>query len=150
MSDSSPISAEECTAFVRAMAGLQRALRVRLTPLLEQEHGIDLRLFVVLKQIAGGIAYPSGLALDASESPSQITRQLDKLERLGLIERALDRKDSRRIRLALTPAAEALFRSVEAAFAEQIGPALSKLEPDRRRVLIAGLQDLGEALQAGR
>lgn len=142
------ISAEDCIEFVRAMNGLHRALRLRLSPLLEQEHGIDLRLFVVLKQIANGVAHPGGLALGAMESPSQITRQLDKLEERGLIERALDRTDSRRIRLALTPAAEALIESIEVAFAEQIGPALSTLEPARRHIVTAALQTLTETLQS--
>lgn len=147
MTAPTPITPEDCIEFVRAMNGVQRSLRTRLSPLLEREHGIDLRLFVVLRQIAGGIAHPGELALGAMESPSQITRQLDKLERLGLIERALDRADSRRIRVVLTPAAEDLFRSVETAFAEELGPALAQMEPARRKALVAGLKEMGETLK---
>jgi DNA-binding MarR family transcriptional regulator len=81
------------------------------------------------------------------ESPSQITRQLDKLEKLGFIERSLDREDSRRIRLSLTKQALALFAGVEGSFAELLGPALSELEADHREALTTGLSRLVEALQ---
>jgi len=142
-----PISADECIEFVRRMSSLQRALALRLSPLLEQEHGLDLRLFVLLKRIHGGCAHPSALASFSMESPSQITRQLDKLEKLGFIERSLDREDSRRIRLSLTKRALALFAGVEGSFAELLGPALSELEADHRKALTTGIGRLVEALQ---
>ncbi len=147
MKVASPVSAEDCIEFVRAMSSLQRALALRLSPLLEQQHGLDLRLFVLLKRIHGGAAHPGALASFSMESPSQITRQLDKLEGLGFIERSLDREDSRRIRLALTGRATALFEGVEGSFAELIGPALSELEPDHRQALLLGLGSLVAALQ---
>jgi DNA-binding MarR family transcriptional regulator len=141
-----PITAEECIEFVRSMNGLQRALRTRLRPVLEQDHGVDLALFVVLKQIESGVVHAGRIAQGTMLHPSQITRQLDKLEHLGLIERTLDREDSRRIRLALTPAAHEMFRSIETAFAEQLGPALAGIAPERRRVLVEAIQQLDEAL----
>lgn len=141
-----PITPEECIEFVRTMNGLQRSLRTRLTPVLEQGHGIDLALFVVLKQIESGVVHAGRIARGTMLHPSQITRQLDKLEQLGLIERTLDREDSRRILLALTPAAHALFRSVEAAFAQELGPSLASMAPERRRLLVQALQQLGDDL----
>ena len=39
---------------IRAMSSVQRALATKLSPLLEEQYGIDLRLIILLKHIAGG------------------------------------------------------------------------------------------------
>lgn len=134
-------------SLVRALAALQRGLALRVSPRMQEEHGLDLRLFVLMKRIAGGAAHPGELARFSLEQPSQISRQLDKLESLGLIERTLDREDSRRIRLALTAPAARLLDSIDEAFVELIGPAFSTIHAAERKAMITGLQTLSAALQ---
>lgn len=136
--------------FVRALGALQRGLALTVKPWMEEALGIDLRLFVLLKRIQGGVAHPGELAKGSVETPSQVTRQVDKLERLGLVERALDREDSRRIRLALTPRARSLLDEVDAAFVRRLAPAFAGIDAAQRAAMVSGLQALSSAFQTGR
>ena len=150
MSTVPTISAEECMGFVRALGDLQRGLALKVKPWMEAALGIDLRLFILLKRIQGGCAHPGELAKGSMETPSQVTRQVDKLQGLGLVERTLDREDSRRIRLALTPRAKSLLDEVDAAFVRLLAPAFDSIDAGDRRSMVAGLQTLSGAIQSGR
>lgn len=135
-------------AFVRALGALQRGLALKVKPWMEEALGIDLRLFILLKRIQGGCAHPGALAKGSMETPSQVTRQVDKLESLGLVERALDREDSRRIRLALTPRALSLLEEADEALARLLGPALGEIHAAEREAMVRGLQTLSETIQS--
>jgi len=145
---SPPVTADQCIELIRAMSSVQRALATRLSPLLEEQYGIDLRLIILLKHIAGGICHPGELASNSLESPSQITRQIDKLVAQGFIERTLDPKDSRRILLVLTAKARSMFEGIEQACADLLGPMLDAMEPQIRDGLVKGVVDLDVGFQA--
>lgn len=135
-------------AFVRALGALQRGLALKVKPWMEDATGLDLRLFILMKRIQGGGAHPGALAKGSMETPSQVTRQVDKLERLGLVERTLDREDSRRIRLVLTARAVSLLEEADEAFARMLGPALGQIEAAEREAMVRGLHTLSAALQS--
>ncbi len=136
-------------ALIRTLGSVHKAMRARLTPLLAERFGIDLGLFILLRQIEDGAAHPGDLARESMEPPSQISRRLDKLQRLNLVHRTLDPEDSRRIRLALTPEGRAVVETVDASAVEALGPALAAIPAEVRRTVMEGLQALAGALAPG-
>ena len=142
------VSAEECMDLVRTVGAMRRGFAQRLSPILQDRYGVDMQLFVLLKRIEQGAAHPGALARGAMEPPSQITRQIDKLQALGFVVRTLDREDSRRIRLQLTEKARALLGSVDDAVVSLIGPPLAELPAADRKALIEGLRHINAWLLA--
>lgn len=100
----------------RLLAGIWRlshALKQDVNPVLEQELGVDLRQTMILRAIRQGCHYPKLLSEHLAVPPALISRQLDPLLKLGLIERQIDEQDSRRTRLTLTPRGdEAMSRMI--------------------------------------
>ena len=142
------ISAEECMDLVRTVGAMRRGFAQRLSPILQDRYGIDMHLFVLLKRVEQGVAHPGALARGALEPPSQITRQIDKLQAQGFVVRTLDREDSRRIRLELTEKAHELLGSVDEAVVSLIGPPLAQLSATDRKSLIDGLRHINAWLLA--
>jgi DNA-binding MarR family transcriptional regulator len=135
---------------VRTLNGLQREFGRRLSPQLQEQHGLDLRMFFIIKRIEGGHAYPGELARTMLETPSQMTRQIDKLQHLGFVERRLDADDSRRIRIELTDKARALLEQLNAELVALLGPALASLDPAARQAIIGGVGQLSDQLRIAR
>jgi DNA-binding MarR family transcriptional regulator len=82
-------------------AGL--AMKCRVAPMLEREHGIHFGHYIILSHIHNGIIYPKQLADRMGTPPSMVSRILEELQSKTFISRSLDPEDSRRIRLELTP-----------------------------------------------
>lgn len=89
---------------------------------LEARHGLETRLYTVLRLIDDGLLYPSQIA-DAMHMPrSVITRALHALADKRCIIRALDSDDTRRTRLALTDHGKAVLDAATRSFGEWLMP----------------------------
>jgi DNA-binding MarR family transcriptional regulator len=148
-SDTPPaVTAADYTDLLRALGAVHRSMRSRLSPHFLEEHGLDLRHFILLRQLDLGVAHPGDLARAFAETASQISRRLDRLEGQGLVARSLDPADSRRVRVELTPAGRSLLAAMDEQAAAILGPALARFGAARRRALVDGLRSLAEALAA--
>jgi DNA-binding MarR family transcriptional regulator len=92
-----------------------------------------LRLLDEAPRSAGALAAELGVA-----APS-LTRQLQKLEDQGLITRAIDRDDRRRVVVALTPAGAAVLGGQSASSASPLAHAVRELNAKQRRDLTRSL-----------
>jgi DNA-binding MarR family transcriptional regulator len=75
-------------------------------------------------------------------APSTLTRNVDRLERSGLVTCVPDPQDQRALRLGLTPSgrtAAAVLERQEEAFAQQV---LNRLPAERRPTVVAALAEL--------
>ena len=133
--------------FLRAHASLTRALSARL----EAEHGLTLRDFDVLAQLAYApdrqlrrVDLARGVLLSASG----ITRLLDGLERAGLVEKGTCASDARVTYAVLTNAGFERFRAAREAHLRDVesvfGSRFSAPERDQLSALLARLLDPGE------
>ena len=98
-----------------------------------QQHGITGRQATILWLVAKspGVS-PTTLAADEGISPPSLSAHVDRLERLGLLERIRDRNDRRRVGLELTPAGTTLLRRVRATRTAWLAERLARLgEHDR-------------------
>jgi DNA-binding MarR family transcriptional regulator len=144
-----PVS-EAWVHFLRAHASLTRELSARL----EAEHGMTLRDFDVLAQLAYAPERRLrriDLARSVLLSASGITRLLDGLERAGLVEKGTCSSDARVTYAVLTEsgmeafrgAREAHLRDVEKLFGSRFSEAeLAKLSALLARCLEPGDDDL--------
>jgi len=80
-------------------------------------------------------------------SPSTMSRNLQRLEERGLIERASDPDDARAAIASLTPAGEKTAAELEEQEIVSAGALLDLLPPERRGSVVQGLEDLLEAIR---
>jgi MarR family transcriptional repressor of emrRAB len=72
----------------------------------------DFRILICLVSQPDGVACPSDLCAFVAQSPANMTRVADALSERGLITRTTSEQDRRRTMLRITPAGEALARSL--------------------------------------
>ena len=138
----------------RIMAAMWKAGQVmknHVAPMLEREHGVEFKHFVVLERIAtytseGEAIYPRQLALSMMIAPSHISRMLEELSTLGLITRSLDPVDSRRTRLLITEKGQGVLEATRATMSGIVGRALEGLEQGEAETFTHGLERLLEAM----
>jgi DNA-binding MarR family transcriptional regulator len=133
--------------FLRAHASLTRQLSARL----EAEHGLTLRDFDVLAQLAyapGRRLRRVDLARGVLLSASGITRLLDGLERAGLVEKGTCASDARVTYAVLTETGSERFRAARRAHLRDVealfGSRFSDGEREQLTALLARLLDPGE------
>ena len=80
-------------------------------------------------------------------SPSTLSRNLQRLEERGLIERASDPDDARAAIASLTSAGEKTAAELEEQEIVSAGALLDLLPPERRGSVVQGLEDLLEAIR---
>jgi len=133
----------------RVMAAMWKAGQVmknHVAPMLEREHGVEFKHFVVLERIEGGAIYPRQLALSMMIAPSHISRMLEELSQLELISRSLDPVDSRRTRLLITEKGQGVLEGTRATMSGIVGRALAGLERGEVETFTHGLERLLEAM----
>jgi DNA-binding MarR family transcriptional regulator len=135
---------DENDSFLHNIGQLNKAMARRLSPRLAA-HGLDFATFMLLKKIDQGMVHPSALAGAFQMPPSLISRHVDRLVELGLVERRLDPVDLRRIRLALRPPAAALLADAGRTVRDLIAPLLGQLPVPQREQFLETL-----AVLAGR
>ncbi len=139
--------AKETAAFLRNLHQLNRGIGRSISPVLESEQGIDLRLYFVLKFIERGIIHPGAISQATHLPNSVITRHLDQLVDKGLLERSLDTQDSRRIRLTLTKDGARVGKEADRTLLDVVGARLGNISADRRRIFLSVLSDLAEDVE---
>ncbi|MBB6096987.1 DNA-binding MarR family transcriptional regulator [Deinobacterium chartae] len=136
--------ADDIDAFLAALWRLNYSLSKQITPLLEAEHNLDLRLLLILRAVRYGVVHPSGLA-DALQLPaSLVSRYLEALARRGLIERCADPHDSRRVRIHLTADGERVTTNASHTLLTTLGLRLAALPPEERAAFLRALVHLSE------
>ncbi len=133
--------ADQAAAFLREMQGLHQSLFRQLVPVLEQ-HGIDPRLYFLLKHIEQGAIHPGAIAKAVHLPNSVVTRHLDQLVDRGLLERSLDAEDSRRIKLTLTKDGVRVARDASRTVCNIVAARLDRLPAARRDAFLAAFSDL--------
>lgn len=134
-----PATASEATIFLRNMYELNTSIVQRLSPTLEKEQGIDLRLYFILHVVDQGTVHPGAIAQAIKLPNSLVTKHLDQMAERGLLERSIDPDDSRRVRVKLTEAGLATMQGADAILAEQVEERLGKISPKQREDFLATL-----------
>ncbi len=89
------------------------------------------------------------LIADTALRPSTLTGIVDRLERRGLIERAVDPEDRRSFRIDLTAEGAHARDAVQRAYARVAGRAAGELDGTQRAHLLDGLAAIERAARAG-
>lgn len=132
--------------FFAAYWRMGKTLAHHLDPLLERSYGLNLKDYAVLASIDRGIHYPTELAESLDWSKDNVTRLINKLLATGLIERAIDREDSRRIRLELTKKGHEQRSAIRTTIETTIEPILAGLGKKQSEQLITSLETLRELI----
>jgi DNA-binding MarR family transcriptional regulator len=103
---------------------------------------LDLADFLALRTIELGVDTPGGLVQDLGLNPAVVSRALTKLHRAGLIERRIDRDDSRRSRVTLTGDGARTTAAIAARIRPCLAQRLRRLHPERIQALLESLETL--------
>lgn len=135
-SDAPPPEVRELLrAYVDAVL-LAEPLQLRLW----QSAGVTLTQLRILRVLREKPCTASGLAQAAGLSAPSLTRVLDRLEELGLVERTPDLADRRRVGVQIKEAGLALIGGQSLWRGTAIAEAAERLDPADRRVLIDALR----------
>lgn len=93
------------------------------------DRDLSLRQYAALHGIREGAHSPGELARLWQVTPAVITGVVDRLEQRGLVRRASDPRDRRRLRLALTEAGLAASEEVERALMDDLAAQLATASP---------------------
>ena len=85
------------------------------------------------------------LAKHMGVTASTISLMVDRLERGGYVRRERSQQDGRRVDVYLTPAGLRVKRQQNVLEPELVGAVLQRLDPERRKQALAGLELLAEA-----
>jgi DNA-binding MarR family transcriptional regulator len=87
---------------------------------------------LALVDTSPGITASELSAAEGVSAPA-MTKQVDRLEAAGIVERVRSTDDRRRVGLALTPDGEALLRRIKARRTSWLAERLDRLEPEELR-----------------
>lgn len=113
------------------------------------ELGLTMPQFVTLNVLhASGSPCPMGALADTVDQCSAtMTGIVDRLVRLGLVERRRSETDRRSVLVGLTPAGEALLRRAKEQRQERVRKILAHFAPEERRTVIQLLQKYLQVLR---
>ena len=138
---SAEISARDLASKIfETMPALKRTMR--------REHldgNGDFQRIVILKHLMHGPQTQSWLAEHLRMNPSAISKLIDRLVEKGLVSRAIDPEDRRRMVITLTDTGRDFQHQMRAQMMEQVNRSLRTLSPEERTTLSAAL-DIVEKL----
>lgn len=134
--------------FFRTYWQIARGFSRRLEPLLVENYGLELKEYAILNAIKRNVRYPTGLAAHLGLSKDSTSRALRKLLRNDWLERKIDKQDSRRTRLSLTPAGVELLVAMDADLNATIGTLLQDMEGNRASQLLQDMEALVQLLNS--
>lgn len=134
--------ADQAALYLRTMQQLHQGFARQLEPVLAEQHGIDFRLYFIIKNIEAGAVHPGALSKILRLPNSVVTRHIDQVVERGLLERSLDPEDSRRIKLTLTKEGQRITREAHRTICGIIGTRLERLAPARRDAFLSALAAL--------
>lgn len=112
----------------------------------EQGEGLHPSQLKLLMTMHHAPATPSELAKRMEVSMPTISKTIDVLERRGLVERAADETDRRRVLLTMTREGRATLRRVLDRGIEQLSEVLSSASPEELDRIEQGMESLSEVL----
>ncbi|MDB5046218.1 MAG: MarR family transcriptional regulator [Deinococcus sp.] len=142
--DLQPLTDDAILRFLGGLWQLNRRMKQDIEPLLAEHHDLDLRRYFILQGIRHGLVYPKQLAEKLDFPPTLLSRYLEQLTSSGLIERQIDRKDSRRTLLSLTEKGSGTLDNAVQAIKRNTSQRLKQLEPHRLFALLDAIEVLAE------
>ncbi|TSA87488.1 winged helix-turn-helix transcriptional regulator [Deinococcus detaillensis] len=142
---SAPDLAAQPLRFLNAYWTLWQALAQPVDSALVRLHDLDLRAFIALSYVQGGMTSPGELSVTMSIPKYEVSRTLDRLTKLGAITRRSDPANARRRTLGVTPSGQALWASALATVQAVTQPPLEALGP--LEALTLGLEQLAAHAQ---
>ena len=127
--------------FLNAYWNVWQHLAGRLDFALARAHDLDLRAFIALSYVQGGVTSPGELARAMGVPKYEVTRTLDRLSRLRAVARESDPLSARRQRLSATPEGRALWQAALSTVQAVAAPPLRALG-SRLADLTSGLEQL--------
>ena len=124
---------------------LFRQVRDALRDAMERElaangHDLTLSQYITLKKLHYGTASASELAQAAELNPGAMTRLLDRLEAMGLVQREAHPSDRRALRIVLTARGKAIWPELERCADRVREDALAELDDRQRLELVRMLE----------
>lgn len=107
-----------------------------------EEFGISAAQFHILRRIAEGQSSVSALADCMHLSRPNISRSVDELFKLGLVERGEDTRDRRNVVLILTPTGRNLIKNLHSAIGEKMKMKFSQLDSEETTMILFSLKAL--------
>jgi DNA-binding MarR family transcriptional regulator len=104
----------------------------------------QLRALLVLRQ--HDALNVTALAAELGSLPSSVSRLCDRLAAAGLVERVVNPQHRREVSVQLTRDGERLLGDIEGQRRAELQRALTKMSPQGRRQLLAGLHELSGVL----
>jgi DNA-binding MarR family transcriptional regulator len=132
-----------------ALWQLRTGLAERFGRRVESETGIGPKDFFALLAIETGFSYPSDLAQHIMQPSYSISRILEGLTGLGLIEREFDPSDARRTRLSLTTKGREKLQAAKDVWRAEIGAVLGQIPREHQEELIEHLETLARLSREG-
>jgi len=129
---------DEVKALVRALGDVITLVEPRLLELWKST-GITFAQRRLLRRLVAGPRSAGDLASELGVAAPTLTRQLQKLEERGILSRAVDSVDRRRVVVALTDAGKRLLAGHRVLGGGPLAQAARDLTPRRRRELTESL-----------
>ena len=115
-------------------------MREHLDPLLDREFGLELRDYLVLNTVHWGVRYPTEIAEALKITKDMASRAIQKLLQTGLLERSIDKEDSRRTRLELTSQGLTTRDAIRSQLERAIEGSLTSLSEQESERLLGSLE----------
>jgi DNA-binding MarR family transcriptional regulator len=135
-------------ALLEAWWSFGQVMRQHIMPKVIGQLDLDFKDFFALVAIHDGAIYPKLICSRLATNPSDISRILEKLEEKGLVTRALDPEDSRRIRVVLTAHGLATLEHKRRSMAEHILKAVHGMSADELERFASTMQHLTDGIKA--
>ena len=142
-----PSPSPDMSACGSSLGLLFRQVRDALRDAMERElaasgHDLTLSQYITLKKLHFGTASASELAQAAELNPGAMTRLLDRLEAVGLVQREAHPSDRRALRIVLTTRGKAIWPELEACADRVRERALAELDDKQRTELVRMLEQV--------
>ncbi|GGJ40114.1 MarR family winged helix-turn-helix transcriptional regulator [Deinococcus roseus] len=124
-----------------------QVMKQNVAPMLQEQYGIEFKHFVLLGFVEEGKIYPTNLSGCMSVGPSQVSRMIEEVQKLGLLERQLDSEDSRRVKLHLTAKGEEVLQQARDLMHGIIAQALQGFPTQYLEMFTYGMEKLTDALE---
>ena len=140
-----PSPTPDLSACGSSLGLLFRQVRDALRDAMERElaangHDLTLSQYITLKKLHYGTASASELAQAAELNPGAMTRLLDRLEAMGLVQREAHPSDRRALRIVLTARGESIWPELETCADRVRERALAELDDKQRTELVRMLE----------
>lgn len=126
---------------IRCVADLVAIVEPRLLDLWKST-GMTFAQRRLLRRLRGGPLSAGALAAELNVAGPTLTRQLQKLETRGLLSRAMDSHDRRRVVVALTPAGERSLADHRIFGGGPVAFGARELTVEQRRELVRSVKEL--------